>query len=164
MRILYFVLIVLIIGFTKVSAQKGAKQNTSLKTVVSQYAAKNIKYLNRFGGMDRYAVKAKNTFYSDVDSDGDFDALVEIIFCEYSNCHPTTQSSKLAVFLNSGNSYRFAVDREFTLFGKINSIKENKIKIDVYTLDEGDPQCCPELKRSETYQYKQNKLVKIKNK
>ncbi len=69
--------------------------------------------MNRTGSISKYKVENKNTFNSDVDGDGDFDAVVEILSCEYDSCHPTTNSSKLVVFLNNNGTYRFAADNDF---------------------------------------------------
>ncbi len=64
----------------------------------------------------------------------------------------------------SDKFFKFAAERTFTLYGKINSVEDGEITIGVYDLEEGDPQCCPELKRFEIYAFKNGKLVKIKNK
>ncbi len=160
----FFCLLLLIVCSTFAQGQAKSKKTNNLKTVVNQYAAKTIRNLNRTGSMGRYKVENKNTFNSDLDGDGDFDAVVEIFFCEYESCHPTTNSSKLVVFLNNNGTYRFSAERSFTLYGKINSVDEGKITVGVYDLEEDDPQCCPELKRFETYSFKNGRLVKVKNK
>jgi hypothetical protein len=117
--------------------------------------------------MGRYKVENKNTFNSDVDDDGDFDAVVEIFFCEYSECHMTTKSSKLAVFLNNDGVYHFTAEVSFTekvsaLYGKINSVEGGKVAVDIYDIPEGGPQCCPELERFETYLFKKDRLIKVR--
>jgi hypothetical protein len=139
------------------------KKTSNLKSLINQYAANTVRALNKqdakYNGF-KYSVSNTNTFNADVNSDGDFDAIVEMFFCETENCHPTTKSSELVVFLNNSGNYRFAASRGFSLFGKINSIEDGVIYVDVYDLEEGDPQCCPELKRSEAYSLKGSKLVK----
>ena len=152
---------VLIVTFSTVIFGQ-AKRKVTLKNAISQYGARTVKALNRTGSMGRYKISNTNTFNSDVDGDGDFDGIVEMFFCEYDNCHPTTSSSRLAVFLNTGGSYRLAVDKSFVLYGKINSVDDGTINIDVYDLDGDDPQCCPEIKRFEKYRYKANRLIKVK--
>jgi hypothetical protein len=142
--------------------QSKATPTSNLKAAINAYAARTIRNLNRTGSMGRYKVENKNTFHSDVDGDGDFDAVVEIFFCEYESCHPTTNSSRLVVFLNDKGAYRFAADRGFVLYGKINSIEDAKISVDIYSLDEDDPQCCPQLKRNEIYSLKGTRLIKVK--
>ena len=48
----------------------------------------------------------KNIFWADINDDGEFDAIVEIFFCERTSCHPTTNSSEVVVFLNKkGTSF-----------------------------------------------------------
>jgi hypothetical protein len=159
---LFFCLLLLTVCSTFASGQTKSKRASNLKTVINQYAAKTVRTLNRTGSMGKYKVENKSTFNSDVDGDGDFDAVVEIFFCEYDSCHPTTNSSKLVVFLNNNGTYRFAADKGFVLYGKINSVEDDKIYVDVYSLEEDDPQCCPQLKRSEAYSFKGNRLVKAK--
>ena len=97
-----------------------------------------------------------------MNGDGEFDAVVEIFFCETENCHPTTKSSELVVFLNKKGNYQFVASKGFTLFGKINSIDDGVIRVDIYDLGEDDPQCCPELKRSESYSLKGKRLIKVR--
>lgn len=138
------------------------KQNNNLQSAVTEYAAKAVVRLKNTGGMKFYAVKNQNIFYSDVDDDGDFDAVVEVFFCEKTSCHPTTQSSKLAIFINDKKKYKMTANTNFSLFGKINSVNKSKIRVDVYGLDGDDPQCFPTLKRSEVYEFKNNKLIKSK--
>jgi len=141
-----------------------AKKTSDLKSLINQYAVNTVRALNKqsakYSGF-KYSVSNKNTFNADVNGDGEFDAIVEIFFCETGNCHPTTKSSELVVFLNNNGSYRFAASKGFSLFGKINSIEDGIIYVDVYDLDEDDPQCCPELKRSEAYSFKGSRLVKV---
>lgn len=158
----FFCLLLLTACSTFALGQAKSKKTNNLKTVVNQYAAKTVRNLNSTGSMGKYKVENKNTFNSDVDGDGDFDAVVEIFFCEHESCHPTTNSSKLAVFLNNNGAYRLATDKDFVLYGKINSVEDGKIYVDIYSLDEDDPQCCPQLKRSEVYSFKGNKLVKVR--
>jgi hypothetical protein len=144
-----------IIGQTK-------NQKATLNKAIKNYAAKTIKVLNKNSQSFKYSLTNKNIFYNDIDNDGDFDAIVELFFCESGSCHPTTNSSELVVFLNKKGVFSFAASKGFSLFGKINSIEDGKINIDIYSLDEDDPQCCPELKRSEVYLLKGNKLIKSK--
>lgn len=134
----------------------------NLDSLIKDYSSRTIKALNKKDSDFRYAVTNKNIFYSDLDEDGDFDAIVEIFFCEESSCHPTTNWSELVVYLRNENSYAFAASKGFSLFGKINSIKDNKIQIDIYGLDEDDPQCCPLLKSKEVYKLTGSKLQKVK--
>ena len=140
------------------------KKTSNLKSLINQYAANTVRALNKqdvkYNGF-KYSVNNTNTFNADVNGDGEFDAIVEIFFCETGSCHATTNSSELVVFLNNNGSYRFAASKGFRLFGKINSIEDGVIFVDIYSLDEDDPQCCPELKESEAYSLKGNRLVKV---
>ncbi len=142
-----------------------AKKTINLKSLINQYAANTVRALNKqhakYNGF-KYSVSNTNTFNADVNGDGEFDAVVEMFFCETENCHPTTKSSELVVFVNDNGTYRFAASKGFSLFGKINSIEDGIIYVNVYDLDEGDPQCCPEIKRSEAYSLKGNRLVKVR--
>lgn len=158
---LTFGLILLAICSAFAVGQKTTRTTSNLKTVINQYATRTIRTLNRAGSMGRYKVENKNTFRSDVDGDGDFDAVVEIFFCEYESCHPTSNSSKLVVFLNDKGTFRFAADRGFVLYGKINSVDDAKIYVDIYGLDQDDPQCCSQLKRNEAYSFKGNRLIRV---
>jgi hypothetical protein len=152
-----FLILLSVTGIGQTKAQKIA-----LNKSISVYAAKTIKTLNNNNDSFKYKLTNRNIFYNDLDSDGEFDAIVELFFCERSSCHSTTNSSELVVFLLNRKGFTFSASKSFSLFGKVNSIKDRKIQIDVYDLDEDDPQCCPELKRHETYVLKNNKLVKVK--
>lgn len=155
-------LAVLVLSLTVSFGQ--AKKTSNLKSLVNQYAENTIRALNKKdakGNGFKYKIINKNTFNADVNGDGKFDAIVEMFFCEIDSCHPTTKSSELVIFLNNKGSFRFAASKGFSLFGKINSIKDKIIYVDVYDLDEDDPQCCPNLKRSEEYFLKGSKLIKI---
>ena len=150
---------------TSFGQASAAKKTRDLKTLINQYAANTIRTLNaqdaKYGGF-KYSVSDKNIFNADMNGDGEFDAVVEIFFCETGNCHPTTKFSELVVFLNKNGKYQFVASKGFRLYGKINSIADGVIRIDVYDLDEGDPQCCPELKRIEFYSLRGNRLTKVR--
>ncbi len=151
-----------IISFGQAKAEQKA---SNLNTLINQYAANTIQALSKQEAKSsgfKYSVSDKNTFNADMNGDGEFDAIVEIFFCETGNCHPTTRSSELVIFLNNNGIYQFVASKGFSLFGKINSIEDGVIRVDVYDLDEGDPQCCPELKRIELYSLKGNRLVKVR--
>jgi hypothetical protein len=142
----------------------GQIQNSKaiLEKSISDYSSRTIKVLNKNDTNFKFKVENKNIFYDDLDNDGDFDAVVEIFFCEESNCHPTTSWSELIVYLRNNDNYSYVASKGFSLFGKINSIKNGKIYIDVYGLDEDDPQCCPQIKNKEIYKLSKEKLVKVK--
>ncbi|MGC2236130.1 MAG: VCBS repeat-containing protein [Pyrinomonadaceae bacterium] len=158
-----FIICLVLIFFLGISVQGQTKaQKTTLNKAIGTYAAKTIKALNKNGDSFKYSLTNKNVFYNDLDGDGEFDAVVEMFFCERTSCHPTTNSSELVVYLNKKGSFTFIASKGFSLYGKINSIEDGKIRVDIYGLDEDDPQCCPQLKRSEIYSLKNNKLVKVK--
>jgi hypothetical protein len=153
-----------ILVFSLIVSFGQVKKPSNLKSLVNQYAENTIRALNKKAAKEngfKYKVIGKNTFNADVNGDGEFDAVVEMFFCEINNCHPTTKSSELVIFLNNKGSFRFAASKGFSLFGKINSIEDKIIYVDVYDLDEDDPQCCPNLKSSEEYFLKGSKLIKI---
>lgn len=156
---IYFILI---ICFSILVSGQNKSQKTALNKLLGAYATKTVKSLNNNRDSFRYSLENKNTFYSDLDNDGDFDAVAELFFCEKLNCHPTTKSSELIVYLNNNGKFNFVASKRFSLFGKINSIEDGKIYIDVYSLDEDDPQCFPELKKREIYTLKSKKLVTVK--
>jgi hypothetical protein len=166
MKNLWQLLVCLAILVLSVTVSFGqTKKKSNLNSLINQYAANTVRVLNKQNGNDpdfKYGVSNKNTFNADVNGDGEFDAIVELFFCETVSCHSTTKSSELVVFLNNGGNYRFAASKGFRLFGKINSIEDGVIYVDVYDLDEGDPQCCPEIKRSEAYSLKGSRLVKAR--
>ncbi len=153
---------VLIVLFSVLVKGQNKEQKAALNKAVGIYANKTIKVLNKNEDSFKYSLSNKNIFYSDINGDGEFDAIVEMFFCEKINCHPTTNSSELVVYLNNNGIYSFAASKGFSLYGKINSIEDGKIYIDVYGLDEDDPQCCPQIKRSETYSLKNKRLIKVK--
>ena len=125
---------------------------------IELYNSQTIKYLNRYQGMESYDVKSEKLHKFDLNSDGDIDLVYEVIYCEKSSCHPTTQVSRIAVFLAKNRKYIFATERKYTLFGKIANINKNQIKVNIFDIYDGDPQCCPELKRKESLTFRNNKL------
>lgn len=151
----------LIIAFSTVTVFS-QKENTALNSAITQYSKIILKQLLKSERMGRYKIENKNTFFADVDGDGDFDAVTEIFFCESSNCHPTTQVSKLVIFINQNNKYSFLTDKTFRVYGKINSINNGRIKVDVFGFGEDDPQCCPSLQRQESFILKGRILVKTR--
>lgn len=49
--------IILILAFTVSAQKKAVKQTNNLNTAIYQYAASNVKDLNRTGSMEKYRVK-----------------------------------------------------------------------------------------------------------
>ena len=154
-NIVILITCIVMIAVLSISTRSQTKaQKVEVHKLIGTYSAKTINALNKNKERSKYKSENKNIFWADINDDGEFDAIVEIFFCERTSCHPTTNSSVVVVFLNKKGKFTFGASKGFSLFGKINSIENGKIKVDVYDLDEGDPQCCPELKRHETYSFK----------
>jgi hypothetical protein len=143
----------------------------NLKTLINQYSAKTVSDLNKDNG-EEYKEYERRIFYSDVDHDGDLDAVVELAFCKAQDCHPITQSSNMAVFLNNHGSYRFVAGKTFIKFnednsieaiGKIRSIKNGQIRVDIYGCEVDDPVCLPKFLYREAYFLKRNRLVRVRS-
>ncbi len=154
-----FVLISLLTIGTNAQTQS---QKSAINKLTAAFSSRTIVRLNRNRYSYKYKLERKNVFYGDLNNDGQFDAVVELFFCERTSCHPTTNSSELVVYSNRQGKFTFAAFKRFSLFGKINSVEDGKIFIDVYGLDEDDPQCCPQLKRSEVYSLRNNKLIRVR--
>lgn len=166
----FFLSGLLIVSSTFVSGQAKSKQESNLETVINQYGAQNVRALNKDTG-ESYVVHEKKIFYSDVDHDGDLDAVVELSFCESRSCNPTTESSNLAVFLKNRRGYRFVAGKTFIKFnednsiemmGKITSVKKGKIYVDVYGCEVDDVVCLPRLLYRAIYSLERNRLVLVR--
>ncbi|MBC7899705.1 MAG: hypothetical protein H7070_06590 [Saprospiraceae bacterium] len=162
-RIILLTCVVMIVVLSVSTSSQTKAQKVEINKLIGIYSAKTITALNKNRERFKYKSENKNVFWADINDDGEFDAIAEIFFCERTSCHPTTNSSEVVVFLNKKGKFTLGGSKGFSLFGKIHSVENGKIKVDVYDLDENDPQCCPELKRHETYSFKSNRLLKVKN-
>jgi hypothetical protein len=166
-----FFLCLLVIPTTCVSAQSRSKQDRNLEMGINRYSAQVIGKLSKETA-ESYKVFEKKIFYSDLDNDGDLDAIVELYFCESQRCEPATQSSNVAVFRKDQGGYRFAAGKTFVKFrddnsielmGKIKSVKNRKIYFAVYGCEVDDPVCLPRFLYRAIYSFERNKLVHVRS-
>ncbi len=57
-------------------------QKIEVNKLIRTYSAKKITALNKNRERFKYKSENKNVFWADINDDGEFDAIVEIFFCE----------------------------------------------------------------------------------
>lgn len=166
-NILTLSLCIFILSAACISGQATSIQDGSLKAAVDRYGVQAVRALNKNAG-ESYKVFGTKTFYSDLDHDGDSDAIIELSFCELRRCGQTTQTSNLVVFLKSKGRYRFAADVGFLKFrednsiemtGKVESVRSRKIYVTVYGCEVDDEVCLPKYLYRAIYSFKRGGLV-----
>lgn len=103
----------------------------------------------------------KKFLYDDIDNDGDEDIIGLISFS--GTGHPTTNFTRLVVFLNKIGNAEFAMDKDTdAIYASLTTVKGNKIYVTTDNYSDDDPQCCPSIRRNYTYEFKDNTLEKVK--
>lgn len=170
MKPVTYFLCLFIFSAAVVLGQTQSSRKSSLKAAIDQYSAQTATALSKEVG-ESYVEFEKKVSYSDVDNDGDLDAVVELSFCQSPGCDPITQSSNMAVFLKSKGAYQFASGKTFIKYnrdssteviGKIKSIKKGKIYVAIYGCTVDDTTCLPRFLYSATYSFerKRQRLVR----
>lgn len=137
-----------------------------LNDLIHDTVKKSLLFLDRdSASYDRYKFKLENqdVIYHDVNQDGINDAVVALNYCELVNCHTTTKSSELVVYLGVGN-------KQF-VYGDIDSLGIDLI-VDVstngmistqsrYYSEFEDPDCCPSILMNNKFLFKNGKLQEL---
>lgn len=140
-----------------------------INKVEVELAAENVKTAKKNADDFQYGLSYHDiAFIADLNGDKLEDVVLKLYTCEVSNCHNTTGSNDIAVFLNKGNTYELVATKSLGMaVDNITSFYDydkNVSMIQVDTLDYGDsdPTCCPSLKKSQKYKLSGTELVLVK--
>ncbi len=162
---------IILIGLSLISISVNAN---NLNQLINVHSKQTILSLNKESARQsynddsdsayRYKMVSKIIKPADLNKDGINDQIVLMNYCERSNCHPTTSSTEIAVFIGtkSGN-YKYSDSISFNIGANITSIQPNgRINLIVDGYGDNDPSCCPSAKSKRSYTFNQGKLVRLK--
>ena len=135
----------------------------NLNHLINDTVKKSLLFLDRdSASYDGYSHKleSQDISYADINNDGIKDAVVALRYCEVINCHMTTKSSELAVYLGVGNNQY--------LYGDIRTLGiDLTVYVDAlgriytnskYYSEHEDPACCPSMVVDNGFAFKNGKL------
>lgn len=104
-------------------------------------------------------MKEKNVYNVDLNHDYIPDKVVAFTICEVKNCHLTTQSIHMAVFLaKPNNKYEFIGYQSFKYEAEVMITRNNLIRVNEYSYGDNDPACCPEKLTVRHFYVENNRL------
>ncbi|WP_151711375.1 hypothetical protein [Acinetobacter junii] len=139
-----------------------------IETLVDNKVAESIKFLNeesRRSTSDddyyKYTLNSKNIIKSDLNQDGKIDYVVEASFCEETNCHSTTMTYEVFIFItDQQDQINFITDLNLGLDAKVTNITQDGIiSIENHEYAENDPSCCPSIVNAQSYALVGKKLA-----
>lgn len=143
--------------------QQSSQNGYHLNDLINDTVKKSLLFLDRdSASYDGYSHKleSQDITYADVNNDGIKDAVVALRYCEVINCHTTTKSSELAVYLGLG-------DNQY-LYGDIKTLGiDLTVYVDTlgniytqskYYSEHEDPDCCPSMVVDNGFTFKNGKL------
>nr|WP_115341129.1 DUF805 domain-containing protein [Moraxella caprae] len=143
--------------------QQSSQNGYHLNDLINDTVKKSLLFLDRdSASYDGYSHKLEiqDITYADVNNDGIKDAVVALRYCEVINCHTTTKSSELAVYLGLG-------DNQY-LYGDIKTLGiDLTVYVDTlgniytqskYYSEHEDPDCCPSMVVDNGFAFKNGKL------
>jgi len=139
----------------------------NLDSAIKMHTKTAISYLN----MDikkyesdpyKFDIAKQEIKKNDLNGDGITDAIVSTVYCEKTSCHPTTNTSEVAVYLGKKDgSFRF-IDSKYLGIYLDTNVTNKQIKVISYGYKDSDSTCCPTDKYYVTYIIKNNQLIKLK--
>lgn len=95
----------------------------------------------------------------DVNKDGIKDKVVVLDFCEATNCHLTTRSTIIAVFLgDQSGGYKYAASKDFSIYASAKLDNKGNVKIIQMDFKDKDPHCCPSNETHFNLLFEHNKV------
>lgn len=95
----------------------------------------------------------------DVNKDGIKDKVVVLDFCEATNCHLTTRSTIIAVFLgDQSGGYKYAASKDFSIYASAKLDNKGNVKIIQMDFKDKDPHCCPSNETKFNLLFEHNKV------
>ncbi len=139
-------------------------QGDNLNSLITLESKKAINFLDRDGSSYdnyRYTLNNKQIVYSDINHDGISDAIVGLSYCEKTNCHMTTRSFDLVVFIGTGNNkYTYGDSRALGLQGTVGA-NGSLITVETMDFNDNDPHCCPSMVLNKKYRFQNGSLVEV---
>lgn len=127
-------------------------QSATLQQQIDSHVKETVKSLDERSKRDatdsdyfRYAQTGKQEIISsDVNHDGIQDKIVVLDFCEKTNCHLTTTSTKVLVFTGMKNKqFKYLGSQSFSVYATVQKDKKGNITVHQYDYFDEDPHCCP---------------------
>ena len=111
----------------------------------------------------KFSLKSKEVITVDINHDGIKDKIIVLNFCEETNCHPTTMSSEVAVFIGKKDQkFNFLDSKYFAVTASIQKDKKGHINVHQYDYFEDDGHCCPSRLTKFNLTVKNGKLISSK--
>ena len=111
----------------------------------------------------KFSLKSKEVITVDINHDGIKDKIIVLNFCEETNCHPTTMSSEVAVFIGKKDKkFNFLDSKYFAVTASIQKDKKGHINVHQYDYFEDDGHCCPSRLTKFNLTVKNGKLISSK--
>ena len=111
----------------------------------------------------KFSLKSKEIITADINHDGIKDKITVLNFCEKTNCHPTTMSSEVAVFIGKKDQkFNFLDSKYFAVTASIQKDKKGHINVHQYDYFEDDGHCCPSRLTKFNLTVKNGKLISSK--
>lgn len=143
--------------------QQSNQNGYHLNDLINDTVKKSLLFLDRdSASYDGYSHKleSQDITYADINNDSIKDAVVALRYCEVINCHTTTKSSELAVYLGLG-------DNQY-LYGDIKTLGiDLTVYVDTlgniytqskYYSEHEDTDCCPSMVVDNGFNFKNGKL------
>lgn len=146
--------------------QQSSQNGYHLNDLINDTVKKSLLFLDRdSASYDGYSHKleSQDITYADVNNDGIKDAVVALRYCEVANCHMTTKSSELAVYLGVGNNqYLYGDIRTLGIDLSIRVAHDGVINTQSkYYSEHEDPACCPSMVINNSFVFNHSKLNEI---
>lgn len=125
------------------------KEEVRLKNYVDKQSRAN-------GSDYKYRIENESFFLADMNNDGNKDLIITYYSCEQQNCHKTTSSRYISLYLSDkkGN-YKYLTTTEVDGYEAQIYASKGKISVRAKDYSYNDPSCCPSL--DVTYSYKLGK-------
>ena len=91
----------------------------------------------------KFSLKSKEIITADINHDGIKDKITVLNFCEKTNCHPTTMSTEIAVFLGQkGQKINYLDSKFFAITASLQKDSKGHLNVHQYDYFDDDGHCC----------------------
>ncbi len=147
-------------------AYQSNQNGYNLNYLINDTVKKSLLFLDRDSASydgHSHKLESQDITHIDVNHDGIKDAVVALRYCEVSNCHMTTKSSELAVYLGMGNNqYLYGDIRTLGIDLIIRVDNDGTINAQsTYYSEHEDPACCPSMVVNNKFIFDNGKLKEI---
>lgn len=146
--------------------QQSSQNGYHLNDLINDTVKKSLLFLDRdSASYDGYSHKLEYqyTLYADINKDSIKDAIVTLRYCEVTNCHTTTKSSELAVYLGVGNNQYLYGDIRTLGIDLTVSVSNEGVMVtnSKYYNEHEDPDCCPSMGIINSFAFNDGKLKEV---